>query len=76
MHYNDVVDAFERLPMKDRVIISLVVIEGLKYEEAAETLGVPVGTVRSRLSRARNRLQEMVEGTPVVAEGTQLASVG
>lgn len=75
MHYNDVVDAFERLPAKDKVILSLVVIEGLKYEEAAAALGVPVGTVRSRLSRARNRLQEMVEGAVTEADGTQLASV-
>jgi RNA polymerase sigma-70 factor, ECF subfamily len=75
MHFNDVVDAFHRLPLNDRVILSLVVIEGMKYEEAAETLDVPVGTVRSRLSRARNRLMAMIEGEAEAAEGTNLAAV-
>ncbi|WP_428410316.1 RNA polymerase sigma factor [Hyphococcus sp.] len=75
MHYNDVVDAFERLPLNDKVILSLVVIEGMKYEEAAAVLDVPVGTVRSRLSRARSRLMTMVEGENHENEGTQLAAV-
>lgn len=70
MHYNDVVEAFERLPVNDKVILSLVVIEGLKYEEAAELLDVPVGTVRSRLSRARGRLTAMVGEDSGAAEGT------
>lgn len=76
MHYNDVVDAFERLPMNDKVILSLVVIEGLKYEEAAEMLDVPVGTVRSRLSRARARLLAMVDAdAEATADGTKLVAV-
>ena len=37
MHFNDVVDAFHRLPLNDRVILSLVVIEGMKYETAETT---------------------------------------
>lgn len=53
---------FERLPLRDKVVLSLVVIEGMKYEEAATMLDVPVGTVRSRLSRARARLKAMAEG--------------
>ena len=75
MHFNDVVDAFQKLPVNDRVILSLVVIEGMKYEEAAELLDVPVGTVRSRLSRARTRLTTMIEGENDAQEGTQLAAV-
>ncbi|PQA89368.1 RNA polymerase sigma factor [Hyphococcus luteus] len=75
MHFNDVVDAFQKLPVNDRVILSLVVIEGMKYEEAAEMLDVPVGTVRSRLSRARNRLMTMTEGENEAEEGTNLAAV-
>lgn len=75
MHFNDVVDAFQKLPVNDRVILSLVVIEGMKYEEAAEMLDVPVGTVRSRLSRARNRLMAMTEGENEAEEGTKLAAV-
>jgi RNA polymerase sigma-70 factor (ECF subfamily) len=72
MHYKDVVDSFRELPHNDKVVLSLVAIEGLKYEEAAELLDVPVGTVRSRLSRARSRLRDLLEtqeekGTSVAA---------
>ena len=48
------------LPERDREVIALVVWSGLTYEEAAEALGVPVGTVRSRLARARARLGSAV----------------
>lgn len=65
MHFNDVAGAFGKLPSNDKIVLSLVVIEGLKYEEAAELLDVPVGTVRSRLSRARARLQGMIDGSAV-----------
>jgi RNA polymerase sigma factor (sigma-70 family) len=44
------------LPERDREVIALVVWSGLTYEQAAQALGVPVGTVRSRLARARTRL--------------------
>lgn len=58
---SEMIECFERLPMRDKVVLSLIVIEGMKYEEAAEVLDVPVGTIRSRLSRARTRLKEMTE---------------
>jgi RNA polymerase sigma factor (sigma-70 family) len=48
--------AMADLSERDREVIALVVWSGLSYEEAAGALGVPVGTVRSRLSRARARL--------------------
>lgn len=57
----EMLQCFENLPMRDKVVLSLIVVEGMKYEEAAEVLDVPVGTVRSRLSRARARLKEMTE---------------
>lgn len=72
MHCNEVIDAFQRLPLNDKTIISLVVMEGLRYEEAAALLDIPVGTVRSRLSRARARLLEMVGGESLVP-GTAMA---
>lgn len=76
MHFNDVAAAFELLPMNDKVILSLVVIEGLKYEEAAEALDLPIGTVRSRLSRARSKLIDLVEyGATENGEGTTLSAV-
>ena len=49
-----------RLPRRDQDILALCVWSELSYEQAARVLGVPVGTVRSRLSRARRRLREDV----------------
>ncbi len=51
-----IVGEMAALPERDREVIALVVWSGLSYEQAATALGVPVGTVRSRLSRARARL--------------------
>ncbi|KQV11816.1 hypothetical protein ASE03_14090 [Kitasatospora sp. Root187] len=51
--------ALERLRRRDREVFQLCVLVGLDYAAAAEALGVPVGTVRSRLSRARARLREL-----------------
>jgi RNA polymerase sigma-70 factor (ECF subfamily) len=49
-------DAMQALPEPQRAVLSLVAVEGLSYREAAEVLEVPVGTVMSRLSRARDSL--------------------
>lgn len=51
-----VLAAVDGLPQREREVLALVVWSGLGYDEAAQALGVPVGTVRSRLSRARGRL--------------------
>jgi RNA polymerase sigma-70 factor (ECF subfamily) len=48
--------AVDRLPRKQRDAVNLVLWSGLSYEEAAQTLGVPVGTVRSRIARGRSTL--------------------
>jgi RNA polymerase sigma-70 factor, ECF subfamily len=48
--------AMATLPEPQRVVLSLVAVEGLSYKEAADVLEVPVGTVMSRLSRAREAL--------------------
>jgi len=55
-------DAFAGLTTEQRVLLLLVGVEGLSYREVAETLDVPIGTVMSRLSRARNALREASEG--------------
>ena len=50
--------ALERLPLEFREVIVFYELEGLSYKDLASTLGIPVGTVMSRLSRARRRLRE------------------
>ena len=51
--------ALDKLPRSDQDVLALCVWEELTYEQAALALGIPVGTVRSRLSRARARLREL-----------------
>ncbi|MFW6201772.1 MAG: sigma-70 family RNA polymerase sigma factor [Gemmatimonadota bacterium] len=50
--------AVDALPEEFRVVVVLAHVQGFSYREIAETLDVPIGTVRSRLARARARLQE------------------
>lgn len=57
-----VIQAMEQLSESDRVVLALVCIDGLSYKEAAMTLDVPVGTVMSRLARARVKLHSLVHG--------------
>jgi RNA polymerase sigma-70 factor, ECF subfamily len=52
--------ALGRLPSEQREVVLLVGLEGLPYESVAQILGVPIGTVRSRLSRGRERLRELM----------------
>ena len=60
--YHDVLARLARLPADQRAVLLLVAVEDLSYAEAAKVLGIPVGTVMSRLSRARERLQQDIEG--------------
>ena len=62
--------ALGRLPGEQREVILLVGLEGLSYESAAQILGVPVGTVRSRLSRGRDALRRLMD----LPEGSNSAS--
>jgi len=52
--------AIEGLAPELRVVVLLVLVEEMSYAEAAETLEIPVGTIRSRLSRARGQLQSLL----------------
>ncbi len=56
--------AMAALPENQRAVVALVLIEGLSYRDAAVALEVPVGTVTSRLSRARESLQNMLGEEP------------
>ena len=53
-------DAIESLPTDMRTLLDLIVETDLSYQDAALALGIPVGTVRSRLSRTREQLKNTV----------------
>ncbi len=52
--------AMARLPEEQRLAIALVLVEGLSYKDAAEALGIPMGTLTSRLARGREALQAVL----------------
>lgn len=62
----DIQAALARLPEQQRAVMLLVGLEQFAYAEAAQILGVPVGTVMSRLSRARGQMRQMLAGESVV----------
>jgi len=57
-------EALQSLPEDQRVVVTLVCIDDFSYAQAAEALGVPVGTIMSRLSRGRATLRHLVNGAP------------
>src|SRR5678815_4324124 len=61
LQLRDLEAAIARLPQAQRQVILLVGLEGMRYEEVALILGVPVGTVRSRLSRGRDQLRRLMD---------------
>lgn len=67
MEMQDVNNAMNTLPEGHKDILVMVCVKGMAYEEVAKTLNIPIGTVRSRLSRARNGLQAAMEA-PRVSE--------
>jgi RNA polymerase sigma-70 factor (ECF subfamily) len=61
----ELVEQMGRLPAEQREVLLLAAVEELRYEEIASMLGIPVGTVMSRLSRARDKLRRMTTDPPV-----------
>jgi RNA polymerase sigma-70 factor (ECF subfamily) len=61
------------LPEGQRLVLALVSVEGLSYREAAERLAVPIGTVMSRLARARRRLFDLLGEAPEGASADPVA---
>jgi RNA polymerase sigma factor (sigma-70 family) len=64
LEFLDLVGAIEALPSEQRSAIMLVAVEEMRYDEAALVLGVPLGTVRSRVSRGRNALRQLTDRLP------------
>jgi RNA polymerase sigma-70 factor, ECF subfamily len=64
LELRDLERAIAKLPDEQRSVILLVGLEGMRYEEVAEVLAVPVGTVRSRLSRGREALRRLMGVVP------------
>jgi RNA polymerase sigma-70 factor, ECF subfamily len=61
LDYEDLLTALAKLPPDQREALLLVGAQGMSYEEAAEVCNVPVGTIKSRVNRARNRLAELLD---------------
>jgi len=61
LEVHDVLAALDQLPEEQKSLLLLVGVEDFSYDEAARILGMPIGTVMSRLSRARQRLRSIVE---------------
>ena len=64
--------ALEQLPLNFREVILLCDVEEMKYQEIAETLGIPIGTVMSRLGRGRRMMRSLLKDT--VREGKKVRS--
>lgn len=77
LHHRAVVDALSGLPEDQRSVLLLVSVEDLSYAETASILDVPIGTVMSRLSRARHRLAQILDERPdrLASTGTVLRRV-
>ena len=68
LHYLKVMQRVNALPEAQRNAVFLVYVEGFTYQEAAETLAVPIGTVMSRLATARAWLAKSADALPPVKE--------
>jgi RNA polymerase sigma-70 factor (ECF subfamily) len=75
----EVAQAFDDLPIEQREVLLLSVVEGFTCQEAAEILSIPIGTVMSRLSRGRDALRRALdprEASTASADATRSRSVG
>jgi len=68
--HRDLMRGFAELPHEQRAVLLLVGVEDLSYRDAASVLGVPIGTVMSRLSRGRERLRQYMNGDETKPEAT------
>ena len=66
LQHRDLLRGLEQLSEAHRSVLLLISVEDLSYAEAANVLGVPIGTVMSRLSRAREKLAQLMDAEAVV----------
>jgi len=64
LHWRDLLRGLERLPEEQRSVVLLVSVEDLSYAQTAAVLGVPIGTVMSRLARGREKLRQYTDAEP------------
>ena len=62
LEFADLMDALQELPADQREALILVTVENMSYEEAAAICDCPIGTIKSRVNRARARLETLTEG--------------
>ncbi|ROT93460.1 sigma-70 family RNA polymerase sigma factor [Altererythrobacter sp. FM1] len=74
VHTGDILSLVSRLPDEHRSVLLLIGVEDLSYAEAAAVLDIPLGTVMSRLSRARERLRAMIAEEPHRAPALRIVS--
>ena len=68
----DLQAALDRLPAEQKEVLLLVALEDMAYADVARTLGIPIGTVMSRLSRGRERLRALLEGHEALPQRLQV----
>jgi RNA polymerase sigma factor (sigma-70 family) len=61
MDLSRVMQAMKKLPREQQIVLSMVTIQGLSYQKVADSMDIPLGTVMSRLARARGKLSELLE---------------
>lgn len=67
LEIRDLESALAQLPVEQREVLLLVGLENMTYEEVSQALGIPAGTVMSRLARGREKLRAILDGKPVVS---------
>jgi RNA polymerase sigma-70 factor (ECF subfamily) len=66
LELEDVDRVLRSLSVDQREVVLLVAVEQLTYEQVSRTLDIPIGTVMSRLSRARERMRQLLDGQSVI----------
>ena len=75
LRHRDIIHALQELPVDQRSVLLLVSVEDMSYSDAAKVLDVPIGTIMSRLARARERLRRAIDEPRALAGNGKLRSV-